>query len=71
MPATPRKIWHDILCESGEVRNRRRMGRVAAEQAVARRVGATPDVKVEAKGPVLHGKFVEMRVSEGEISQWM
>jgi hypothetical protein len=45
--------------------------RVTAEQAVARRVAITPDVKVEAKAPVSHDKFVEMHVSEGEISQWI
>lgn len=45
--------------------------RSAAEQAVAQRVAATPDVKVQAKVPVPHNTFVEMHVAEGKVSQWM
>jgi hypothetical protein len=43
----------------------------AAEEAVRKRISATPDVKVKAKAPVPHGTFVDMRVPEGEVSQWM
>jgi hypothetical protein len=45
--------------------------RLSAEQAVAGRVGVMPDVKVWAKAPVPHNTFVEMRVPEGQVSQWM
>jgi hypothetical protein len=40
----------------------------AAEQAVAQRVGATPDVRVEARARVPHGTFVEKQIAEGEVA---
>jgi len=44
--------------------------RTAAEQAVAKRVAATPDVKVEAKEPISHDTFMAHGVDEGDVSQW-
>ena len=44
--------------------------RSAAEQAVTKRVAATPDVKVEAKEPISHDTFMAHGVDEGDVSQW-
>ena len=44
--------------------------RSAAEQAVTKRVAATPDVKVEAKEPISHDTFMAHGVDEGSVSQW-
>jgi hypothetical protein len=40
----------------------------AAEQAVAKRVGAIPDVRVEARARVPHATFVEKQIAEGEVA---
>ena len=42
----------------------------AAEQAVAQRVGATPDVRVEARARVPHDTLVEKQIAEGEVAKW-
>ena len=43
--------------------------RSAAEQAVTKRVAATPDVKVEAKEPISHDELMARGVQEGDVSQ--
>ena len=40
----------------------------AAEQAVAQRVGATPDVRIEARARVPHDTLVEKQIAEGEVA---
>jgi hypothetical protein len=44
--------------------------RTGAEEAVKRRISATPDVKVEAVEVVSHNAFAGMNVAEGAVSQW-
>jgi len=43
--------------------------RTAAEQAVAKRVAATPVVKVEAKEPLSHETLMAHGINEGDVSQ--
>jgi hypothetical protein len=43
--------------------------RSAAEQAVAKRVAATPDVRVEAKSQLSHDELMARGADEGNVSQ--
>jgi hypothetical protein len=56
--------------ESRQVYYSRFEGRVEAEEAVKRRIGATSDVVLEAQTLIKGRVFDEMKVEPGEVSQW-
>jgi hypothetical protein len=57
--------------ESTQIYNARVPDKLTAEEAVRKRVNATPDVIVTAKSPVSASVFEGMNVKPGDVSQWI
>src|SRR3954452_2094150 len=70
-PSEPARPFHASPLASGggeakQVFRAHIPDRTAAEQAVAKRVAATPDVKVEAKEPLSHETLMAHGINEGD-----